>query len=180
MEVVAPKDSGSWWERVQAQIGREYPRVRAWDSVNEPMIRQWCEALGDELPLYTAGMAGRVRPVAPPAMLRAWLLPGFAGKRPSGGAQADATAVRQLFADGGYSGLIGVESDEELLRDLCPGDRLSYASVLESVSELKRTRLGEGFFFVICMTVFDQRDEAVARIRSRELAYRPISASARA
>ena len=176
MEVV-PKDPGSWWERLQAQIGREYPRVHAWDPVNEPMIRHWCEALSDELPLYTAGMEGSLGMVAPPAMLRAWLLPGFAGKRPSGGAQVDATAVRQLFAEEGYSGLIGVESDEEFVRDLRAGDRLSCSSVLESVSELKRTRLGEGFFFVISMTVFDQHDQRVARIRSRELAYRPTSAS---
>ena len=31
---------------VRALVGREYGRVYAWDEINAPMIRQWCEIMG--------------------------------------------------------------------------------------------------------------------------------------
>ncbi len=39
---------------------------RGKDPVNEPMIRHWCEAMGDTHPAYTGP-----DPVAPPTMLQA-------------------------------------------------------------------------------------------------------------
>ena len=38
---------------VRALVGREYGRVYAWDEVNAPMIRQWCEIMGVDNPLYS-------------------------------------------------------------------------------------------------------------------------------
>ena len=35
-----------WMSEVRAKVGREYGRVYAWDEVNAPMIRQWCEVMG--------------------------------------------------------------------------------------------------------------------------------------
>ncbi|MEP3563886.1 MAG: DNA-binding protein, partial [Marinobacter sp.] len=40
-------------EQIEAFVGREYGRVYAWDRVNAPMIRQWCEIMGVDNPLYT-------------------------------------------------------------------------------------------------------------------------------
>ena len=31
---------------IRALVGKEYGRVHAWDAVNAPMIRQWCEIMG--------------------------------------------------------------------------------------------------------------------------------------
>lgn len=174
----------AWRRRLQAQIGREYPAVHAWDPVDAAMIRHWCEALGDANPLYTDAMyavgTGRGGIVAPPAMLRSWLLPGYGGKRPPNSGLEDATiAARELFREGGYSGEIGVGTEDTYLRDLHPGDHLNYTSVLETVSELKSTRLGPGYFFAVRMDVFDQRGRAVGMIRSRELAYRRAPVPAR-
>ena len=42
-----------WMSEVRAKVGREYGRVYAWDEVNAPMIRQWCEVMGVDNPLYT-------------------------------------------------------------------------------------------------------------------------------
>jgi len=173
----APMESGAlWWRQLQAQVGVVYPRVYAWDAVNEAMIRHWCEAIGDENPIHidptfaAATMLGTI--MAPPSMLRAWLLPGYGGHRPPGSAQADATAVRSLFAEGGFGGVIGVGAHEEYGRYLRPGERLSFSSLLESVSALKQTRQGAGYFYTIRMDVFDHRDEPVGLIRSNELAFR--------
>ena len=66
---------------VRALVGRQYGRVYAWDEVNAPMIRQWCEVMGVDNPLYTdAGFAlGTVHEglIAPPAMLQVWTMEGL-------------------------------------------------------------------------------------------------------
>lgn len=66
---------------VRALVGREYGRVYAWDEVNAPMIRQWCEIMGVDNPLYTdpafAAISAQDGLVAPPAMLQVWCMEGF-------------------------------------------------------------------------------------------------------
>ncbi|MFD4554734.1 hypothetical protein ACFWP5_10510, partial [Streptomyces sp. NPDC058469] len=47
---------------------------RGKDPVNEPMIRHWCEAMGDTDAAYTGPDA-----VAPPTMLQAWTMGGLSG-----------------------------------------------------------------------------------------------------
>ncbi|MBC3843146.1 MaoC family dehydratase [Streptacidiphilus sp. 4-A2] len=47
---------------------------RALDPVNVPMIRHWCEAVGDTNPAYAGPGA-----VAPPAMLQVWTMAGLSG-----------------------------------------------------------------------------------------------------
>ncbi|MFE3283438.1 hypothetical protein ACFXJJ_09995, partial [Streptomyces sp. NPDC059233] len=47
---------------------------RGKDPVNEPMIRHWCEAMGDANPAYTGPAA-----IAPPTMLQAWTMGGLSG-----------------------------------------------------------------------------------------------------
>lgn len=44
------------------------------DPVNAPMIRHWCEAMGDTNPAYEGPDA-----IAPPTMLQAWTMAGLAG-----------------------------------------------------------------------------------------------------
>ena len=61
------------------------------DPVNQPMIRHWVEAVGDEDPIYTQPEAaeksvhGEI--VAPPVMLQAWVMRGVR-PRPTGGGNA--------------------------------------------------------------------------------------------
>src|SRR5260370_16101171 len=172
MEPATMESGPHWWHQLQALVGVVYPRVHAWDAVNEAMIRHWCEAIGDENPIHThptfaaATVLGTI--VAPPSMLRAWLLPGYGDRRPPGSAQTDATAVRALFAEGGFGGVIGVGAQEEYRRYLRLGERLSYYSLLESFSTLKQTRQGAGYFYPIRMDVFDQRDDSSGAMRSNE------------
>ncbi len=68
-------------EKLRATVGREYGRVNAWDEVNAPMIRHWCEVMGIDNPLYTdpaaARDAGYPDVVAPPAMLQVWGMAGL-------------------------------------------------------------------------------------------------------
>ena len=48
---------------IRALVGKEYGRVYAWDNVNAPMIRQWCEIMGVDDARYLK--EGAV--IAPPA-----------------------------------------------------------------------------------------------------------------
>jgi acyl dehydratase len=71
--------------RLDAWIGREgEPRV-ARDAVNPAMIRHWCDAVGDDNPVYTdrefAAKSVHGAIVAPPTMLQAWTMAGL--RRPA-------------------------------------------------------------------------------------------------
>ena len=58
------------------------------DPVNQPMIRHWVEAVGDENPIYTdpdaAAESVHGEIVPPPVMLQAWVMRGVR-PRPTGG-----------------------------------------------------------------------------------------------
>ena len=64
------------------------------EPVSMPLIRQWCDAIGDSNPVYTDPdtAAGSVHGglVAPPAMIQVWTMPGL-GRMP-------ADAVDELLA----------------------------------------------------------------------------------
>src|SRR5712691_9144330 len=86
-------------ERLQAFVGRPAARpYRARDPVNQPMIRHWCDAVGDADPIYTdpeaAASSRHGGIVAPPAMLQAWTMRGL----DRGPAPAGEYVVGQLFA----------------------------------------------------------------------------------
>jgi hypothetical protein len=51
------------------------------DTVNEPMIRHWCETMGDANPVYLDPGAAKTsrhgKLVAPPTMMQAWTMAGY-------------------------------------------------------------------------------------------------------
>lgn len=131
------------------------------DPVNEPMIRHWCEAMGDGNPAYPA--------VAPPTMLQAWTMGGLSGHAGRTG------AYEELFAllDGaGCTAVVATDCEQEYLRDLRPGDRITFDAVIESVSERKTTALGAGYFITTRMDVRGEGEPAGTH-RFRILKYAP-------
>jgi acyl dehydratase len=158
----------STWRQL---VGREYGAVYAWDAVNQPMIRHWCEAMGNTNPLY-AWQA------APPSMLHAWLLPGYGGCHPPGSATEGPDDAYALLARLGYTAKIGVNSNQQYMRYLRPGDRLHCRSRIAAISEEKKTALGTGHFVTVDYLYFDQDEELVGTMSFRQLAYRPTPAVA--
>src|SRR5437660_12635696 len=68
-------------DKLRGLVGRPSgPPFKAWDAVNQAMIRHWCDAVGDTNPVYTdpaadaASVHGQI--VAPPTMLQAWTMKG--------------------------------------------------------------------------------------------------------
>src|SRR6476646_9875792 len=91
------------------------PAVKAWDAVNQPMIRHWCDAVGDTNPVYTdpeaaaASVHGGI--VAPPTMLQAWTMKGLRPPPKSGpNAQEE---LWKLFDDAGFTSIVAVNCDQE-------------------------------------------------------------------
>ena len=128
-------------ERLDALCGREGEPRLARDPVNQPMIRHWCDAMGDGNPVYTdpdfaeRSVHGGI--VAPPAMLNAWTMPGLAG-RPRMGEDPAGACYRDLDA-AGYTSVVATNSEHEYARYLRLGDLVHGRGTVEDVSEEKRT-----------------------------------------
>nr|WP_307544594.1 OB-fold domain-containing protein [Streptomyces sp. V3I8] len=134
------------------------------DLVNEPMIRHWCEAMGDTNPAYTGADA-----IAPPTMLQAWTMGGLSGH---GGRSAAYLELLGLLDDAGYTSVVATDCEQEYLRPLRPGDRITFDAMIESVSERKTTGLGTGYFVTTRMEV-RAGGEPAGTHRFRILKYAP-------
>ncbi len=130
----------------------------SWDAVNVPMIRHWVEAMGDENPVYLSDEAARAagydQLIAPPTMLQAWIMRGLKASneveaaRAAGTSQGEGTNDRmmKLLDDEGLTSVVATNCEQTYGRPLVVGDRLLVRSVIESISEPKRTGLGVGRF----------------------------------
>ncbi|EPH45990.1 bifunctional MaoC family dehydratase N-terminal/OB-fold nucleic acid binding domain-containing protein [Streptomyces aurantiacus] len=134
------------YEKLKAYEGRAAAVAgRGKDLVNEPMIRHWCEAMGDTDAAYTGPEA-----VAPPTMLQVWTMGGLSGHTDR------SEAYDELFAlldDAGYASVVATDCEQEYLRPLRPGEEITFDAVIESVSERKTTKLGTGYFVTTRMDV---------------------------
>ncbi|GAO07114.1 hypothetical protein TPA0598_02_03530 [Streptomyces lydicamycinicus] len=136
------------------------------DLVNEPMIRHWCEAVGDTNPAYQGPDA-----VAPPTMLQAWTMGGLSGHADRSGAYDELSG---LLDSAGYTSIVATDCEQEYLRPLRPGDRITFDSVIESVSECKTTKLGVGHFITTRMDIRADGEPAGTH-RFRVLKYAPAA-----
>ncbi len=162
--------------RIKAFEGREIGTpFTARDPVNQPMIRHWCDAMGDDNPVYTDEEAARRSVhggiVAPPTMLQAWTMRGLRPPPASGPSAQD--ELWRLFEEAGYTSIVAVNCEQEYARYLRPGDRLTQSISIESVSDEKKTALGDGFFVTQLYTFRDQGGETVGTMRFRLFKYRP-------
>src|SRR4051812_30819701 len=151
------------------------PPVKAWDAVNQAMIRHWCDAVGDTNPVYTdpdaaaASVHGEI--VAPPTMLQAWTMKGLAPVfRSASGAQEE---LFRLLDDAGFTSVVATNCDQEYVRYLHLGDLLTAESVVEDVSAEKKTALGTGHFVTTRTDFKDQDGELVGTMRFRILKFKP-------
>lgn len=134
------------------------------DPVNLPMIRHWCEALGDDNPVYTGPGA-----VAPPTMLQAWTMGGLTGHTGRSSAYDELLA---LLDESGCTSVVATDCEQEYLWPLRPGDRITFDTVIESVSDRKTTKLGTGHF-VTTRTDVRVGETLVGTHRFRILKYAP-------
>ncbi|MEU6143394.1 OB-fold domain-containing protein [Streptomyces sp. NPDC047081] len=140
------------------------------DPVNLPMIRHWCEAMGDTNPAYEGPDA-----MAPPTMLQAWTMGGLSGHT---GRSAAFDELLGLLDDAGCTSVVATDCEQEYVRPLRPGDEVTFDTVIESVSERKTTKLGTGYFVTTRTDVRAGPDHALSGThRFRILKYAPAARS---
>ncbi|MGB9227228.1 bifunctional MaoC family dehydratase N-terminal/OB-fold nucleic acid binding domain-containing protein, partial [Mycobacterium sp.] len=148
------------------------------DPVNQPIINNWVEALGDRNPIYVdeaaAVAAGHPGIVAPPAMIQVWTMFGLSGDRPTDDPMGP---LMKLFDDAGYVGVVATNCEQTYHRYLRPGEEVSIASEMRDVVGPKRTALGEGWFINQHIT-WRVGDEDVAEMEWRILKFKPREDSA--
>src|ERR1700739_4943853 len=158
--------------QIRAAGGSAKPRA-ARDPVNQPIINNWVEAIGDKNPIYVdeaaARAAGHPGIVAPPAMIQVWTMAGLGGVRAP---DDQLTKILELFDDAGYIGVVATNCEQTYHRYLRPGEEVSVAAELTDVAGPKRTALGEGFF-ITQKTTWQVGDEDVAEMNWRILKFRP-------
>lgn len=170
--------------RLERYVGTPMgPPSPAPDAVNLPMIRHWVDALDDRNPVYLdekAAAASRFGGiVAPPAMLQAWSMPRpkIEGIAERGGAPDDITTDNPLIPldEAGYVGTLATNSELEFVRYLRPGDQIHVTAEVESISTLKTTSLGKGYFLTWVTTYMDADDEVVGRQLFRVFKFDPAT-----
>ncbi len=171
-------------EKLQALVAasRASTGPPARDPVNQPMIRHWCDAIGDVNPVYTdeeaaaESLHGGI--VAPPTMLQAWIMRGLERRPPTGAAGARGDGSNKLLNDAGYTSVVATDCEQEYRRYLRPGDLLTVEGQLESISNEKHTALGDGYFVTNKSTYRDQKGDVVAEMRFRILWFKPPAKAA--
>jgi len=169
---------------VRALVGREYGHVYAWDAVNAPMIRHWCEVIGLQNPLYTDPVAAAGSRhdgiIAPPPMLQIWCMEGFhMNNYAPGSTSENPYEVLGLIESYGYPSVVAVNSELTFERNLRLGEKLYYTTRLDSVGDEKTTGLGTGFFVTLVMSYFSQTaagDEKVGELLFRVFKFKPAHA----
>jgi uncharacterized protein len=133
-----------WMHDIRALVGKEYGRVYAWDKVNAPMIRQWCEIMGVDDARY---LIGRRCNIAPPAMLQVWCMEGFTmNNYPPGSTKENPYEALKLMEPHGLASVVAVNSELSFARDVFEGERLYYTTRLDSHQPRKNHCLGHWFF----------------------------------
>jgi hypothetical protein len=166
---------------LRASIGKPIGSAGAApDPVNQPMIRHWAAAMEDQNPVYVdpafaaASRFGGI--VAPPLMLQTWIMPTpkITGIAERGGAPVEGSLSPLTPLDeAGFVATLATNSEFEVLRYLHLGEVVTAATVIESVSERKQTRLGPGYFITWVTTYRDERDAVVGRQSFRILKFKP-------
>lgn len=152
-------------EEIKA-LGESEPKPGR-DPINQPMINNWLEAIGETDPRYTAGEA-------PPAMAQVWTMDGL---DPTKRANAPLHRTMKIFDDAGFTSVLGTNCDQTYLRPVRVGEEVTLSARLESVVGPKQTGVGEGYFVTTENTWRvahpDGRSEVVATMLFRVLKYKP-------
>lgn len=163
--------------RLQTYVGRSVGTpIPAPDEVNVPMVRHWCEALGDRNPVYLDAEAAAASVhgglVAPPTMLQAWVMRPVFSSRADGGPNPY-NELLDLMDRHGFVSVVATNCEQVYDRYLRPGDRLTMTTTIDAVSQEKTTGLGVGHFITTRQDYWDADGNRVGSMLFRILKFRP-------
>ena len=135
------------------------PPTLAHFPINEPMIRHWYEAMGDENPVYhdpdVAAQVGLDGIIAPPTMQQAWIMVGLKGTLERESARFSGEVkehehghetMMRLCDEEGRTSVVATNCTQEYTRQLRVGEHLAVTSTIDAISGVKSTGLGVGRF----------------------------------
>jgi uncharacterized protein len=154
------------WAEAEAMVGSTIATTAGADAVSAGDIRRKLEVIGFDCPLHydeeCARRHGYETIVSPVSMTRVWAMPAYwSPGEPMLGEEPMSTPIAATSVPGEGDTLIATGVRTEHLAPIHPGDRISAAVVLRSVTP-KRTSLGPGAFLVVETTYSNQRGDAVS------------------
>jgi acyl dehydratase len=167
----AEPDTDEVREQVERFVGRRLGPYLSYNAVSRVQVWQWCSALGDRNPLYLP--EGGAPAVAPPAMMQAWTMRDSHFRYAPGSATEEPFEVLKVLEELGFGGNVAVSYDINFHRYIGEGDRVHSYSTIVSITQRKKTALGEGYFVVERAEYLDQTDTPFAEATISYFAYRP-------
>ena len=174
------------WQQLQASVGKSLASggpTLAPEPVNMPMIHHWVDAFDDRNPVYedeAIAEASRFAGiVAPQAMMQAWtmsrpLLEGIA-ERGGSAVEMDQDNLLIVLDKAGFNATLATNSELEFMRPLRLGEVLQSDVIVESVSPLKTTALGKGYFVTWVSNFRDEKGALVGKQTFRILKFNPLT-----
>lgn len=154
-------------EAIEDLLNREPIRLSAWDAVNQPMVRQWADVLGNKNPKYWNGEA------VPRSMLYSWTMKGYGGQNPEGPTEDFLKQASNELTPFGYIGKMATIVEHKYFRAPRWGEMLCRVPRIESISPLKKTKVGEGYFVTEMSETFSG-DESIGEIRTTLYVFKPV------
>jgi uncharacterized OB-fold protein/acyl dehydratase len=178
---MTPEEKKAFETRLYSWVGQEIiPPTAGQDLVNEPMIRQWAEVMGDRNPVYTdkafAEISAKKGLIAPPTMLWTWSLEGYPmafADQQDPSQQDGQRGLHRFMEQHGLTGVLGTNCDQEYLKELRPGDTVIANMVVKAISEEKATAMGNGYFIETLSTFKNQHGETVGSMVFKVLKFKP-------
>jgi len=141
--------------QVKGFIGKESSVIQALDEVSTSDIRHWRELMEGKKDSWNTD-------VAPGSMIMAWSMDPLWPKRVE--ATEPHQQVLKLLEDSGYGLALGIGLDQEYLKPVRLGDRLSCRVKVVSVSSAEEaTKLGKGYKVILQYTFSNQKGEVVGK-----------------
>lgn len=167
---------------LQALVGHRKGPYCSFNAVSEVQIWQWCTALGDDNPLYLdrdyRSAVGYERAVAPPAMMQMWTMRDVRMRYAPGSTDAAPYEVFDLLKANGVAGNVAVSYDITFHELLLEGDRAHHYTTIVSISDLKKTALGAGYFVTERVEYLTQDDVLFAEALITYFQYTPAEGAA--
>lgn len=149
---------------------------------SEYLIRHWCETIEDGNPLYLdtefARALGFTGIVAPPALAMSTLSIPYRWPWPPRDHEPTVNIHYELKRIMQLPVGVVVDTEIEFYRTVELGDTLTQVTRLASMTGPKRTRLGEGYFWVLEFTSSNQKGDVVLVTRLTMFAYDPAGTGA--
>jgi uncharacterized OB-fold protein/acyl dehydratase len=168
-----------FFNSLTSQVGSVGKIEVARDSVSEPVIRSWCDAMSESNPLYTnqdfANASKHDGIIAPPAMLQVWTMSGLqlGNQFQRNTEDSPSASVYQLLDEAGFTGVVATNATYHYDEVIKPGDLISGSQKLLDISEEKTTAIGVGHFVTTETIYSDTSGKQVGSMEFRVLKFRP-------